>query len=141
MPVKADTSSPKKKPDHRKAECKGRYGYGNGRERSDFCADTCPLSRECWRQTVAKGVTRYFPPSLVLTYNGIVNKWMRKYPKQKIKARRLAMKEMIRKGMPDPYLQIVVWNTQDGHEDSPAAVREFKGGVWFYHGAIAAYHA
>jgi hypothetical protein len=128
-----------RKYNHRKAECRGNYGYGSGRERKEFC-ETCPVSRECWRQTVAKGVTRFFPPGDVLTYNGFVEKWLRKYPDKPIKARRLAMKEAIKKGKYDPYLQIVIMNTRRGYEDNPDTVREFKGGVWYYHEAIAAYY-
>lgn len=140
MPVKQATKSVKKM-NHRKAECKGHYGYGNGRERKDFCRDICPISRKCWRQTVATGITKYFPASDVLPFNSLIAKWMRKYPDRPIKARRLALKESIEKGKYDPYLQIVVINTQRGVQDSSASYLPFKGGVWFYHGAIVAYHA
>lgn len=135
MPVNLD------KPNPRKQECLGNYGYGSGRERKDFCGLNCPKSRECWKQTVAKGITSAFPPSYVLTYNSLIAKWMRKYPKQPIKARRLALKESISKGLTDPYLEIVVKNTQRGVEDAPAPYKQFKGGTWFYHGAVIAYHA
>lgn len=136
-----DTASQKKKYNHRKAECLGHYGYGSGRERKDFCSDSCPFARKCWKQTVAKGVTRYFPPSDVLVYNSLIDKWMRKYPNKPIKARRLAMKESIKKGKYDPYLAIVVMNTHRGYDDNPASVREFKGGMWMYHGAMVAFYA
>lgn len=144
MPVRTVTGSVKKdgskeRLDYKKAECLG--NYGNGRARKDFCGDVCEVSRKCWRQTVAKGITLYFPPSDVLAYNGFIAKWFRKYPENSVKARRLALKESIKKGLYDPYLQIVVMNTQRGIKDSPAAMQQFKGGVWYYHGAIVAYHA
>lgn len=141
MPVKKDTGSETRKYNYKTAECIGHYGYGNGRARNDFCGDQCPVSRQCWKQTVAKGVTRYFPPSDVLAFNSLIEKWMRKYPKQPNRARRLALKEIIRQGKYDPYLQIVIMNTRRGFNDQPGPVREFKGGLWFYHGAMVAYYA
>lgn len=48
---------------------------------------------------------------------------------------------MIDKEMCDPYLELVVRNTQKGIEDSPPLLLQFKGAVYFYHGAIVAYHA
>lgn len=140
MPVKKVTDSARKL-NHRKAECQGLYGYGNGRERRDFCSETCPVSRQCWKKTVAEGITTSFPPSDVLPFNSLITKWLRRYPDKPIKARRLALKESIKKGLYDPYLQIVVMNTQRGVNDSSASYLPFKGGVWFYHGAIVAYHA
>lgn len=143
MPVKTATELVRKGKslDYKKAACLGNYGYGSGRTGKDFCKDTCPATRQCWKQTIAKGVTRYFPPSDVLVFNSLIDKWLRKYPNRPIKARRLALKEAIEKGKYDPYLQIVVMNTQRGVEDRPIAMREFKGGVWFWHGAVVAYHA
>jgi hypothetical protein len=141
MRARKDIQSVARKPNYKKAECLGQYGYGNGRTRSNFCQDKCPVFRQCWKETVAKGITRYFPPSDVLEFNSILEKWMRKYPDKPKKARRLAMKEVIEKGKYDPYLQIVVLNTQQGVADQPDPMRQFRGGLWQYHGAIAAYHA
>lgn len=76
-----------------------------------------------------------------MVYNSLIAKWMKKYPKNPVKARRLAMKESIAKGGYDPYLQIVVANTKRGYEDVPDAIKQFSGGLWMYHGAMAAYYA
>jgi hypothetical protein len=124
---------------HRKAECIGLFGYGNGRNGGqEFCLARCPIARKCWKRT-AKTALEKNTPSLVLRYQELVNRVLRDGGSRE-KAERLATRALAAKGEMSPYLFVVIRNTQRGYEDAPQWVRKFQGGAWYYYGSVVGYH-
>jgi hypothetical protein len=124
---------------HKKAECIGYYGYGNGKEEKEFCSTKCPKNKECWKQT-AETVNIQTDEKKFHPYWEARARYDTIYPNSPKKALRLTTAYLARKGNIDPYMERVVKNTKKGFDevnrDTPQVVRDFSGGVWFYGGSI-----
>jgi hypothetical protein len=124
---------------YRQAECIGLYGYGSGRTGGqDFCGSLCPVARKCWKRTAKKALVSN-PPSLVLRYQELINRVLRRGGSAQ-KAERLATRALAAKGEMSPYVATVSRNTQRGYEDAPEWTRKYKGGVWFWMDGVVIQH-
>lgn len=127
----------KKRPNYRKAECVGSYGYGNGRAGRNFCGTSCGASERCWSLTY-RDAPLYAEPDIVRRWQRLLERYR---DQGRSEAQIRASRRLLLRGSPDPALSEVARHTRRGVEDRYARVPEeyrkaMQGAVWIYQGRL-----